>query len=395
MTKAFEDMLYLLGAAARGFEVSAIGMDMERIRECAIAQGVWPLVYKAAEKTADVSKWRSEYILTVAKDMSRKEFSLSAVRKLEKSGIECCLMKGAAIADLYALPECRISGDTDIYINPGDEKKAASILKDMGYDLIPKIKNEHHQRAMHPVGGLLEVHFSVFTKSNKDIIFNGLLDFGNKFEKKNINGYEYNVMGTQDELMFLNVHYIKHLVHGGCGIRQILDMLLFMEKNNDKIDFKKYDSLMKELRYDRLIDVVKSIGTLYFGYDYPVYDKALADKLLTDAENGGTFGFLADDRMDFYEMYCSRRTNWSPLRYWFYKWFVKDENTFSKVFPDKSQMLKRGYTYAKHTVLLPVAWIHRLFNLAMHRRKESTEHASAVNKSAQRLEMMKELNMID
>lgn len=50
MTHAFEDMLRLLGAGARGYKISATDMDMEAVRECAISQGVWPIVYKSAEK---------------------------------------------------------------------------------------------------------------------------------------------------------------------------------------------------------------------------------------------------------------------------------------------------------------------------------------------------------
>lgn len=395
MTHIFEDMLRLLGAGARGYEISAADTDMNAIRECAIAQGVWPIVYKSAEKTADVSKWRGEFISAVARSVTRKEFSLATVRKLEEAGICCCLMKGAVVANLYAQPDCRVSGDTDIYINPADEKKTVEILKANGYEIAPKAKNDHHLKARHPVGGLLEVHVRVYSKSSEDIVFGGQITYSKEYEKAKINGNDYHVMNVNDQLMYLTAHYIKHLVNDGCGVRQVMDLLLYIEKYKDKIDFDKYYAILKKLKYDKLIDVLKSIGTVYFGYDYPLCDKALMDKLLTDMENGGVFGYTADDRANFNNLYCARRTQNSKIKHFLYMSFHGESNILLKLFPPKRILIKRGYQYARYTVLIPVAWINRLFDIALHRTKRYKDDKATKERTDKRLEMMKELGMIE
>ncbi len=394
MTHEFEDMLRLLGAGARGYEVSAAQMDMEAVRACAILQGVWPIVYKAAEKTADVSRWRNEFITAVAKSVTRKEFTLSIIKKLEENGIICCLMKGAVVADLYAQPECRISGDTDIYINPADEYKAVTFLKENGYDVEKRAKNDHHVKARHPVGGLLELHVRLYSKTSENIVFGGHITYSDKYEKVLINGNVFHVMTPDDELMYLTAHYIKHLVNGGCGIRQVMDLLLYIEKNRDKIDFEKYNETLRKLRYDKLINVLKSVGTTYFGYDYPMCDKILMDKLLTDMEKGGTFGYLADDRTNFIDIYCAKRAS-SKTQQFVYSKISSEKNIFFKLFPPKWYLAKAGYGYAKNSLLIPFAWFNRLFNIAVRRIKSYDENKMAAEKSNKRLEIMKELGMID
>ena len=66
---------------------------------------------------------------------------------------------------------------------------------------------------------------------------------------------------------------------------------------------------MKKLRYDKLLDVLKTIGAKYFSFDYPMIYENEACKLLTDTENGGCFGFMADDRANFYKMYYYLHTS--------------------------------------------------------------------------------------
>lgn len=395
MTEAFENMLYLLGAGARGYEVDASGVDMAKIREVAVLQGVWPIVYKAAETTADVSAWRSEFIFTIANFVSRKEFTLATIRKLEENGVRYCLMKGAAIAGLYALPECRISGDTDIYINPDDEEKTVKILKECGYRVEERTKNEHHVRAFHPVGGLLEAHVRMYSKTSEEIVFDNKVKYTENYIRTTIDGHDYNVMNPDDEILYLTAHYIKHLVNGGCGIRQILDLLLYIDKNKDKFDTDKYYNLMDELRYGKLLEIIKSVGGKYFGFDYPVIDDELVDRFLTDTENGGTFGAIADDRKNFHALYCKRRGSDSRVKNSVKLALKREKNIFYKLFPPRHELLKGGYEYAKYVVLIPFAWIHRFFNIALRRTKNRAEDKLSNEKALKRLELMENLGMID
>ena len=392
MTQAFEHMLYLLGAGARGYDISAESMDMEAVRKVSIQQGVWPLVYKAAEPTVNVTPWRSEFILSVARNVARKEFTLSVLKKLEEAGVRYCLMKGAAIATLYHEPECRISGDTDIFINPADEPKVEKILSELGYSFESRDKNDHHLQAIHPVGGLLEVHVRMYSKPTEKIVFNGKIHYSDKFDKISIDDEEFYTMNAYDGLVYLTAHYIKHFLGTGCGIRQILDLLLYMERNKDEIDFDKYNALLCHLSYDKLIDVIKSIGGKYFGFDYPVVYPELMEELLTDMEKGGTFGYMADDRTNFYSMYCRARSDKLSDR--IYMAFNREDHLVKKLFPSKEAMVQRGYKYASKDFLLPMAWCNRFFDLSLKKVKETIADDSPEKRTKNRLDMIRRFGMI-
>ena len=395
MTNAFENMLYLLGSGARGYEVSLQDVDIDSVRKCAISQGVWPIVYKALEKTHDVSKYRMEFIAIISKYVLRKDFSLKMIRELEKNGIKCCIIKGPVVARFYHMPDCRISGDIDVYINSDDENKAADILRENGYRVEPRTKNGHHFLAVHNIGGPLEVHVSMSEKTAEDIAFDGKISYSNAFKTATIDENEYNIMNENDELIQLTTHCIKHFVSSGCGIRQVLDMLLCMEKNKENIDLDWYNQLFKELRYDKFIEVAKSIGAIYFGYDYPVCHKELIDKVLTDMENGGSFGYEADDRVDFFKIYCNERAKSQNLNSKIHMKKRAIRVMFFKLFPTKKGLIACGYSYAGHSLLVPFAYIHRLMDLLFKSKKKINEIKTSGDKAHRRLDIMKELGMID
>ena len=395
MTNAFENMLYLLGSGARGYEVSIKDIDVDAVRKCAISQGVWPIVYKALEKTYDVSKYRMEFIATISKYVSRKDFSLKMIRELEKNGIKCCIIKGPVVARFYHMPDCRISGDIDVYIDFANEQKAAEILKANGYRVEPRSKNGHHFLAVHSLGGPLEVHVRMSEKTAEDIAFDGRISYSNTFKTTSIDGNDYNIMTENDELIQLTTHCIKHFVSSGCGIRQVLDMLLCMEKSKDNIDFDKYNQLFKDLRYHKFLEVIKSIGAIYFGFDYPICHRELVDKVLTDMENGGSFGYEADDRVDFFKIYCTERAKSQNINSKIHMKKRAIKVIFLKFFPTKKELIAGGYTYAKHCLLIPFAHIHRLVNLLFNSKKKINEIKTSGDKAHKRLDMIKDLDMID
>ena len=54
-------------------------------------------------------------------------------RQMNAAGIPALLIKGYAVADCYAAPDCRMSGDTDLLIEPKNEKRACAFMKANGF----------------------------------------------------------------------------------------------------------------------------------------------------------------------------------------------------------------------------------------------------------------------
>jgi len=394
MTKSFEQMLYLFGAASRGTEPKIAGkLNIEEIRKYAQEQGIWTVIYTLLFAICpEVIKYQNEFLQTISRCMTQKEFTLRVIQSLEKNGISCCMLKGAVVAELYTETDCRVSSDTDILINPEDEERLTAILQKLGYRVEKRAENDHHVKAYHPVGGLLEAHIQLYSHTTQRILFNGLDMYNEPFSTVQISGIPIKTLGVNDNLMYLTAHYIKHLTNSGGGVRQMMDLLLYLEAYKDEIDFERYENLLKQLRYEKLIQVVKTVGAKYWGFDYPIAEEELAEKVLKDSAEGGIFGFSTDTRFNFYDAYCSRRTDMSKYRYQLYKWSKSERSFFDKVFMPKKDLLDLGYTYAKNTILMPVAWVHHIIDVLRRRKSEKNVKNEPFEA---RMQMMRDLGMID
>ena len=389
MTQDFEHMLRLFGAGALGYEIDKIeNINIEKIRSLAIEQGIWHTVYAYMVKQYDMSAYQKEFLATVTSALQRREYTLGIIAGLEKIGIKCCLIKGVVIAQLYAQPDCRVSGDTDILINPDDEEKVKIYLIQKGYSVEKREKNDHHMKAYHPIGGLLEVHVRLYSILTEKLIFNNIVLYNEEWRIVEINNNKLYTLGINDGLLYLTAHYIKHLVNEGGGVRQMMDLLLYMEYYRDSIDFNRYNDIMKKLRYDKLVDVIKTVGAKYWNMDYSITDESLAEEILSDSEKGGIFGFETKERNGFYDTYCRRRHKGSVG----VKVILntkKETSLMGKIFPNRYSMMERGYTHVDNISGLFAAWVLRWFKILL--RKSSKDKPD----TSQRLKLMQDLNMID
>lgn len=399
MTQQFELMLHLFGAGEHGtktdLKAETLKLHIEEIRAHALAQGIWTMVFSELNQLCDASAFKTEVTNGVMKAMVEKEFTLGILKKLEEKGIRCCILKGAVVAECYKNPELRISSDTDVLIDPKDEETVCEFLKENGYAVEERLPNHHHLGARHPFGGLLEVHVMLYSDITRKVLFNNLNMYGEPWEKVTINGGTYHTLGVNDNLMYLTAHYIKHLVNSGGGVRQMMDLLLFIEKNKEHIDFEKYEKTLKELKYDKLIDVVKSVGAKYFGFSYEIKEEALMEKVLTDTEEGGIFGHQTDKRKMFYDAYCEERSEMSKYGTKIYMAVKKETGSLSWWLPKQETLIKAyGFRYAKCKLLVPAAWVHRYLRVfwrkwtARNKPKRTPEQES-------RLNLMRELGMIE
>ncbi|MBQ4528064.1 MAG: nucleotidyltransferase family protein [Clostridia bacterium] len=396
MTPQFETMLRFFGGGATGNVNTNPGdIDVDAVVSFANSQGVWTVVYPALSKVCDASKYHIAFLKTVSDSIRRNEFTLNILGKIADAGIEVCILKGVVAASAYANPDCRISSDTDILINPKDEKKIAKLLTENGYTVDKRRKNDHHMKATHPIGGLLEAHVSLYSKTTEKILFGSKKMYEEPWRELEIGGNHFKTLGINDHLNYLTAHYIKHFVTGGASIRQMMDLLLYLKKHEKEIDFDRYNNLLTELRYEKLIDAVRSIGALYFGLDFEITEKELANKLLEDCESVGLFGVNSKGSASVYNDYCRKRKDISSWKLRFIFWFQDELSVFNRLFPGKKLLIKKGYAYAKHSWLVPVAWIHHIFDAILRRSGSSSEKQDNDEQKNERKQLMKTLGMIE
>lgn len=398
MTKSFEQMLYLFGENACGIKAD-IGEEANtnEILSLAQSQGVWTMIYPQLAKRYGLPECRGEFFATIARSIAKRMFTLGIIKELEENGVSCCLLKGVTVAYLYAEPDCRVSGDTDILIEPKKEKFVSEFLIKKGYILSKRQKNDHHLKAYHTNGGLLEVHVKLDSYVSSKYIFSGTKLYKEPYSKLEIDGYKYTVLGVNDTLMYLTAHYIRHFVNSGGGVRQMMDLVLYIDKNKDKIDFDSYNEILKELRYDGLIDSVYYIANKYFGFSFEVKNnnEDLAGRLLTDCENGGIFG-QSREELGSYKEYCYRRSGISKNTLRIFLLFKSETGIISRfLLPQERLISEYGFSYARYKVLLPVAWIHRLFTISKRKKQRNVSSGASKGVVNERMKLMKDLGMID
>lgn len=403
MTKDFLDLLHLFSCGATGKNPENREYNLNEILRLSSEQGVFTFVFLSLQKlfnenklsisNSDFAYLQSQYTKAVFSSIRKNAAVNQTLKYLEENGISCCMLKGQILTNLYSVPESRISGDTDLLLPSDDmEQKVCDILKDIGFEIIPRPKTSHHAMCKRQDTGLIELHLSLYDELFEDIWFKN--DVNAKDDYINITtseNYVYKTLGFTDNAIFITLHAIKHFFTEGVGIRQIMDMLLFNIKYKDKIDFDKYNKLMKKLKFSKLIDHINFIGKEYLGLDTEHSDdinKENIDAILTDIETGGLFGKEDSTRQDFYMTSTKERSGKTDEEYDKYidEW-KENLSLKSKLFPSLSDMTKMYKTLNKHKYLLPFFWIKRLFGILVYKIKPRPNHDK-------RLELLKNLDII-
>ena len=75
------------------------------------------------------------YRTIVYSEIIRRDAIFDLFQRLRDFGIPFDILKGIGLSVLYAVPECRVCGDVDLYVGPENEERAQSVLKNFGVNV--------------------------------------------------------------------------------------------------------------------------------------------------------------------------------------------------------------------------------------------------------------------
>jgi hypothetical protein len=421
MTQDFQDMIYLFACSARGIEPQiSHKINVPNIHKLSMSQNIWPLVFLALKQLYDnnileidsslFNKWKIDVMQTSVKNIRRNNNVYKTIKYLEENNIACCVLKGESVARLYHTPICRISNDTDILIDENDERMATKLLRNYGYTVEKRPPDLHHTNCFHPVAGHLELHVALYGYTTDDIFLNRKVEYKEEYikikcEDENV----INSLGITDGLIFLMIHFIKHFIKNGAGIRQLMDILLYISNYKKEINWKRFDELMRYLKYDKIFNNILGIGEKYLLFKTDEFlphnfDESVAERILTDIEEGGIFGHISPEKVDFYKLYIKERFNtFKTGDFIDYMNKHRKENFVMKIFPNRRAMLVNYRYLNKSPLLLPIAWTHRIINLIFNiiaRKKTVNQYIKYTQTEVEnkfvkkRMELIRELDMI-
>lgn len=379
MTNEFKRAIGLVSAGARGGEIPGLSgaADWERVialcrEQSALSLAAYGLQF-AGEGCPEEIRRREEAKLkqTALRNVMKKRMIVQLLARMERAGIRCAVLKGFAVGEFYKAPECRVSSDADLWINPKDEERACAFLEGEGFAVEPRWKNGHHAVCTHPQMGVVELHVILYDEIVEEIWF-GRMD-GSEFVQEPFCSVktpfgEYFTLGATDHLIFLALHMVKHFIIGGMSLRQLTDLAVYFAGNRETVDPERFWKTIDSLQYARLVNCALWAMVLHGGFseaDFPGLSKeppAQLDQVLADLEKGGWLGFNNDVKVGIegFNEY-NRQMMLKNKKPWQYKlYMVLWTIHLPLIFPKKEDLAKRYPYVMKYPFLIPFAWAHRL-----------------------------------
>ena len=260
----------------------------------------------------------------------KNDSGLIQVCKLfDENSIPYAVCKGAACRAMYRNPELRISCDEDILINGEYIESAKDILVNFGFEILKKGNSE-----IDFVKDTLRIELqSRFDADRECVDINNMIFEGIGGDKFRYDYAEIPTLYPDSGFVMMSVHFYKHFVRGGIGIRQTMDLIKYADINKEKIDFDRCFDVIDKISGKKLIKTVLTIGNLYFDTDFKVaVDKKLADEFLDDIFNSGAYG-RANSVREHSGTYTKRFAANNGRRL---------SSLIKTVFPDKKMILKKN-----------------------------------------------------
>lgn len=220
------------------------------------------------------------YISSIAKDSRFNNAKQKIQQILQKHSIKHCFFKGIDLKSLYGdTPEVRSMGDIDLLISDQDRRVLISELFDK--DASKMALSEVEEIEVDGVSVELHSKINYFDKMIVDI--DDIL--------------QDNTMDTTQYLFLLVTHLIKHIMTSGVGIRQFMDIALYIKANFEQIDWVLFEKMLEYSQKQTTANYVLAFVQNALGVQVGVnlknveYDSVFEQSFLKFIANNGVFGF--------------------------------------------------------------------------------------------------------
>ena len=192
-------------------------------------------------------------------------------------------LKGIYLKSLYPKPWMREMSDIDILIESGTHETVKAMMLQKGYTVALFGKNNEDVYKKPPFFNI-EMHRSLFDKERVpaiDSYFNH-----KEYAPAESNQYLWQ-MDPEDAYIYLIAHMYMHYTSGGCGLRSLLDIRLYLQRYSAEIDPLSIEAELKKIN---AADFEKEIRQLAFSFLQPEKMSPEAQKELDYYIFSGTYG---------------------------------------------------------------------------------------------------------
>lgn len=261
-------------------------VDYEEIMRLAEEQSVVGLVAAGLDHVIDV-KLPKEFVLQFVgqaihleqQNAAMNSFIGEIVEKMREQGIYTILVKGQGIAQCYARPLWRSSGDVDLFLSDENYVKARLCLVPIASSVEIEGKYTKHL-GMTIKSWVVELHGSLRCALSSridralDLIKIDTFHGGNVRSWMNGKTQVF-LLSVENDSIYVFTHFLNHFYKGGIGIRQICDWCRLLWTYRENID---HNLVSKRLEEMGLVSEWKAFGAFAVetlgmpAYAFPLYD---------------------------------------------------------------------------------------------------------------------------
>lgn len=333
--------------------------DWDEILNLAKLHSVQSIIFFAVNKLEDkppIYDDLKKYCFGAAQVSVLQELSMKQViAVLNSNNINHTLIKGYILRNYYPDRKARSFGDIDFLIDEKDREKCHTILTDMGYKYIEEYSSLY---VWTYDNGLL--HLEVHTAIIYETLFNNF-DYIRYFKEKSnnkelINGCTYELR-KEDHFLFIMVHLAKHFYHMGAGIRMILDIVVFMQKFGQSMDFEYIRKELCHIRLERFSDIIFNICKKYFNseVDCKPINGDILELVVDYIVSHGVYGF---DNKNIIDIQFNQGGNNRILL------------LIKKLFPDRNDLENYYPQFYKYPLFY--AWLRRWIYVITNKEKRKS-----------------------
>jgi len=233
-------------------------IDYTAILQLAEEQSVVGLATAGLEHVADVKvpqEWLLQFVgETLQIEQQNKDMNSFLCRLIEKmrtAGIYTLLVKGQGVAQCYEKPLWRASGDVDLFLSDDNYNKAKDLLIPLASEVEKEYVGAKHL-GMTVDGWVVELHGTLHVGLSKRI--NRVLDdilrdtfYGGNVRSWNNNGTQVFLLGKENDVVYVFVHFLNHFYKGGIGLRQICDWCRLLWSFKDSLNYELIESRIRKM----------------------------------------------------------------------------------------------------------------------------------------------------
>lgn len=353
--------------------------DWRSVLEEAARQAVLGIVMDVAPKE-EQNAWKGRAGFGTAHFIRILHFQSALCELLQKNGIPMVILKGTAAAIYYPNPMQRTMGDIDFIVPEDSFDRAMELLAANGYEV-----NENPQYARHiefcKDGISFEMH-RFFSDGDCAAEIDGYIFDGiHRAVIGNMYYATFPMLSSIENGLVLLAHVAHHL-REGLGLRQILDWMMYVDRELDDAAWKDaFKDATEKIGLDTLARTATKMCQMYLGLSGRITwckdaDDALCTALLDNLLSSGNFG----------------RKRGKGL---------KVESTVSHLRRKGLRYLQQAgehnwKAYHKHKWLKPFAWIYQIGRYAkqgLETKRKGGQIREDIGRGKQRSELYRKLKI--